>query len=150
MCPAMDLAASADALHEPRNRIYEYYFLMQLFRRLRLKARLFPEKFDVAALARHFQPAHVRRPHHRALLRICRSRGLLRPGRAANVVDRIAVPALIIHAANDPFIRVQPETVPASPRIQTSLMKPQTAATARFSANATATRPTTAAGPSAR
>ena len=37
MCPAIDLAASADALHEPRNRIYEYYFLMQLFRRLRRK-----------------------------------------------------------------------------------------------------------------
>src|SRR5207237_6614054 len=28
--PAADLAASADALHEPANRIYEYYFLMQL------------------------------------------------------------------------------------------------------------------------
>jgi predicted alpha/beta-fold hydrolase len=26
-------------------------------------------------------------------------------------VDRIQVPALIIHAANDPFIRTQPETV---------------------------------------
>jgi hypothetical protein len=30
---------------------------------------------------------------------------------AANVVDRIAVPGLIIHAANDPFIRVRPETL---------------------------------------
>jgi hypothetical protein len=29
---------------------------------------------------------------------------------AANVVDRIAVPTLIIHAANDPFIRLLPET----------------------------------------
>ena len=27
-----------------------------------------------------------------------------------NVVDRIAVPALILHAANDPFIRILPET----------------------------------------
>ena len=26
VCPAMDLAASADALHAPGNRIYEYYF----------------------------------------------------------------------------------------------------------------------------
>ena len=34
VCPAMDLAASADALHEPANRIYEYYFLMQLFRQV--------------------------------------------------------------------------------------------------------------------
>ena len=29
---------------------------------------------------------------------------------AANVIDRIVVPALIIHAANDPFIRLLPET----------------------------------------
>ena len=29
---------------------------------------------------------------------------------AANVVDRIAVPAFILHAANDPFIRILPET----------------------------------------
>jgi len=29
---------------------------------------------------------------------------------AANVVERVAVPALIIHAANDPFIRILPET----------------------------------------
>src|SRR5262249_34497544 len=28
VCPAMDLAASADALHEPANRIYEWYFLL--------------------------------------------------------------------------------------------------------------------------
>jgi len=30
---------------------------------------------------------------------------------AANVVDKIAVPALILHAANDPFIRMRPETI---------------------------------------
>ena len=29
---------------------------------------------------------------------------------ASNVVERIAVPALILHAANDPFIRVRQET----------------------------------------
>ena len=29
---------------------------------------------------------------------------------AANVIDRIARPALVIHAANDPFIRILPET----------------------------------------
>jgi len=29
---------------------------------------------------------------------------------ASNVVDRIASPALVIHAANDPFIRILPET----------------------------------------
>ena len=29
---------------------------------------------------------------------------------AAHVVDRIAVPAFVLHAANDPFIRILPET----------------------------------------
>ncbi len=50
VCPAMDLAASADALHEPANRIYECYFLMQLFRRIRVKAKLFPKDFDRSRL----------------------------------------------------------------------------------------------------
>src|SRR5271167_4604933 len=50
VCPAMDLAASADALHEPANRLYEYYFLMQLFRSFRRKARLFPGQFDPSRL----------------------------------------------------------------------------------------------------
>jgi predicted alpha/beta-fold hydrolase len=42
VCPSMNLAASADALHVPANRLYEYYFMWQLRRRLRMKARLFP------------------------------------------------------------------------------------------------------------
>jgi uncharacterized protein len=29
VCPAVNLAAGADALHEPANRIYEYYFLVR-------------------------------------------------------------------------------------------------------------------------
>ncbi len=29
---------------------------------------------------------------------------------AANVVERVAVPTLILHAENDPFIRILPET----------------------------------------
>src|SRR5207245_10161729 len=48
--PAMDLAASADALHLSSNRLYEYYFIWKLRRRLRAKARLFPGAFDVSRL----------------------------------------------------------------------------------------------------
>jgi predicted alpha/beta-fold hydrolase len=120
VCPAMDLAASADALHEPRNRIYEYYFLLQLFRRLRLKARLFPGKFDVSRLR---GISSLRMFDDRITAYYCGFTGAddyYARAAAANVVDRIAVPALIIHAANDPFIRMQPETlrrVAANPNI---------------------------------
>ncbi|MGA7753347.1 MAG: alpha/beta fold hydrolase [Candidatus Sulfotelmatobacter sp.] len=120
VCPAMDLAASADALHEPANRIYEYYFLMQLFRRLRTKARYFPDTFDVSRLR---GVSSLRLFDDRVTAYYCGFTGAedyYARAAAANVVDRIAVPALIIHAANDPFIRMQPETkqrIRANPHI---------------------------------
>ncbi len=111
VCPAMDLAASADALHEPANRIYEWYFLLQLFRRLRRKAKFFPENFDPSRLR---GVTSLRLFDDRITAHYCGFAGAddyYARAAAANVVDRIAVPALIIHAANDPFIRVQAETL---------------------------------------
>jgi predicted alpha/beta-fold hydrolase len=111
VCPAMDLAASADALHEPANRIYEYYFLMQLFRRFRTKVRLFPSQFDLSRLR---GIATLRQFDDRITAYYCGFTGAddyYARAAASNVVERIAVPALIIHAANDPFIRMQPETL---------------------------------------
>ncbi len=111
VCPAMDLAASADALHEPANRIYEYYFLMQLFKRLRRKARLFPDDFDASRLR---GISTLRMFDDRITAYYCGFAGAddyYARAAASNVIDRIAVPTLIIHAANDPFIRMQPETL---------------------------------------
>jgi predicted alpha/beta-fold hydrolase len=110
VCPAMDLAASADALHEPRNRIYEYYFLMQLFRRMRTKVRHFPKDFDATRLK---GVTTLRLFDDRVTAHYCGFDGAAdyyARAAASKVVDRIAVPALIIHAANDPFIRMLPET----------------------------------------
>lgn len=111
VCPSMDLAASADALHEPANRIYEYYFLMQLFKRLRRKARLFPADFDASRLR---GISTLRMFDDRITAHYCGFAGAddyYARAAASNVINRIAVPTLIIHAANDPFIRMQPETL---------------------------------------
>jgi uncharacterized protein len=111
VCPAMDLAASADALHAPSNRIYEWYFLLQLFRRIRTKAKYFPNDFDLKHLR---GVTSLRLFDDRVTAPYCGFAGAddyYARAAAANVVDRIAVPGLIIHAANDPFIRVQPETL---------------------------------------
>jgi predicted alpha/beta-fold hydrolase len=110
VCPAVNLAAGADALHEPANRIYEYYFLLQLFRRFRLKAKLFPETFDRARLR---GVKTLRQFDDRVTAYYCGFTGAddyYDRAAAAHVVDRIARPALILHAANDPFIRLLPET----------------------------------------
>jgi predicted alpha/beta-fold hydrolase len=110
VCPAMDLAASADALHEPANRLYEYYFLLQLFRRFRRKAGFFPGNFDTTRLK---GISSLREFDDRITAFYCGFTGAddyYARAAASNVVDRIAVPALIIHAANDPFIRLRVET----------------------------------------
>ena len=111
VCPAMDLAASADALHQVSNRIYEWYFLLQLFRRFRGKVKMFPNDFDVARLR---GVSSLRLFDDRVTAYYCGFTGAddyYARAAAANVVDRIAVPALILHAANDPFIRMLPETL---------------------------------------
>jgi len=110
VCPSMNLAASADALHLAANRVYEYYFMWQLRRRLRAKARLFPKAFDASRLR---GVTTLRDFDDKITAYYCGFEGAsdyYERSSAANVVDRIAVPALILHAANDPFIRILPET----------------------------------------
>jgi predicted alpha/beta-fold hydrolase len=110
VCPSMNLAASADALHLRANRLYEFYFMWQLRRRLIAKARLFPGVFDTARL-RHVNT--LRDFDDKITAYYCGFEGAsdyYQRSAAANVVDRIAVPTLILHAANDPFIRILPET----------------------------------------
>jgi uncharacterized protein len=110
VCPAMNLAASADALHLPGNRLYEYHFMWKLRGRLRAKARLFPKVFDTSRLR---GLTSLRDFDDKITAYYCGFEGAsdyYERSAAANVVDRIAVPTLILHAANDPFIRILPET----------------------------------------
>jgi uncharacterized protein len=117
--PAADLGPSADAMHQPANWIYEWKFLISLMRRYKRKAALFPEiykrtprfprsirEFDDVITARYCGFAGAQDYYTRAA--------------AARVLDRIAVPALVIHAKDDPFIRLLPETrakILANPKI---------------------------------
>ena len=110
VCPSMDLAASADALHLSSNRLYEYYFMWKLRQRLHAKARLFPGAFDTSRL----RGVRTLRDFDDKITAYYSGFGgasdYYARAAAANVVDRIAVPAFILQAANDPFIRIVPET----------------------------------------
>ncbi len=107
--PAADLAASADAMHVGGNKIYEWKFLLSLMRRYERKRALFPEiygkisrwptsirEFDDVITAPYCGFAFAQDYYDRAS--------------ASRVVDKIARPALVVHAADDPFIRLLPET----------------------------------------
>jgi len=109
--PAVDLGQSASALHLPQNRLYERRFLRNLLKRFRHKVRFFPRAYDrnratgigslrefddrITALYSGFASAEDY--YFRAA--------------AARVIDRIAVPTLIMHALDDPFVLLTPETL---------------------------------------
>jgi len=110
VCPAIDLDAGSDALHEPLNRGYESHFLRGLMRRFRRKAALYPQiydprsigpvrslrAFDDQILARYSDFKSADDYYFRAA--------------SARVVHNISVPTLILSAADDPFIRLRPDT----------------------------------------
>lgn len=109
-CPALDLATSADALHEPANRIYEAYFLWALRRRMLQKARLFPDVFDTNRLR---GIRSLREFDDKVTAYYCGFTGVddyYDRASATHVVDRIAVPTLVLYASNDPFVRITTET----------------------------------------
>jgi predicted alpha/beta-fold hydrolase len=108
--PAVDLGPSADALHLPQNRLYELKFLHNLLRRFRRKAQLFPNAYDANRATgvrslREFDDritgfysgfAGAADYYYRAA--------------AARVLDSIVVPTLILHALDDPFVRITTES----------------------------------------
>lgn len=118
--PAIDLGPSADALHEPWNRLYEMKFIRALLARYRRKVALFPQAYDpdradgvrsirdfddrITAFYSGFTGADDY--YYRAA--------------SARVLDRIAVPTLLINADDDPFVRLLPrsrELIAANPHI---------------------------------
>ncbi len=108
--PPMDLRQSADALHEPQNRVYERRFLRNLRARYLRKTRLFPAVFSPEPLHR---VRSIRDFDEFVMAPKCGFLGANdyydRAG-ASRVVSHIAVPTLIVHACDDPFIRLTPGT----------------------------------------
>jgi uncharacterized protein len=121
VCPAIDLAPSADALHRPENRIYEHYFIWKLKARMRSKARCFPGEYD---LSRMQGVKSLRDFDDKVTADYCGFQGAAdyyARAAASNVIDKIAVPAFILYAKDDPFIRIVPETrakITANPNIE--------------------------------
>ena len=108
--PLMDLAPSSAALHLPKNRIYEWHFLRAMIARVRRRMAMYPRiyadarlgrirslrDFDDEIVARYggFRDADdyyetVASAHHAGSLRVA---------------------TLIVHALDDPFIRMLPGT----------------------------------------
>ena len=109
--PAMDLDASVAALHRPINRFYERRFVRALLKRYRNKVGCFPHAYDPNRAAgvtsvRGFDD-RITAPYSG----FASAQDYYYRASAARVLDRIAVPTLVLHALDDPFIIFTPKTL---------------------------------------
>jgi predicted alpha/beta-fold hydrolase len=112
--PLMDLSASSDALHEPQNRFYERRFLRAMLRRFRYKAELFPHIYLAGDIDNICRSVRTMRDFDEHI--VARYSGFTGADdyytqvSSSRVVANISTPTLILHASDDPFIRMLPET----------------------------------------
>jgi predicted alpha/beta-fold hydrolase len=106
--PILEIGECVRALERPRNFLYQWNFVRDLKARMRRKDKARPGLFDLTRLkavrtvrdfddvytAPHFGFAGAEDYYHRAS--------------AMRLIDRIAVPALIITSEDDPFVPSQP------------------------------------------
>lgn len=108
--PLMDLAPSSAALHQLQNRAYEWHFLRNMIARVRRRIEMYPRIYAKARLGairsmRDFDDEIVARyggfrDADDYYARVASSK----------VAGTLAVPTLIVHSTDDPFIRILPET----------------------------------------
>ena len=120
VCPALDLAACVDAIHEPRNFFYERYFVRNLIKRYRRKVSLFPQHFKLNGVDR---VRTIREFDDWITAPYCGygdAENYYDRASAKHVLDSIAVPALVITAQDDPMVPHE------------SVRRPELVANARF------------------
>jgi uncharacterized protein len=106
--PVMDLPRCVDALERRANVIYQWNFVRNLKARMRRKAAAFPDLFSTKPLERIRTVRQFDEAYTAPFFGFEDAADYYHRVAALRVVDRIAVPALIITAADDPFVPSDP------------------------------------------
>ena len=124
--PIIEIEQCTRALEGPDNRIYDWNFVRDLKKRMRLKARLFPGEYDLSKIdavksVRQFDEA-ITAPH----FGFRSASDYYFRASAMRIIDRVRVPALIITAEDDPFVPAAPFRDPnltANPHIELHVLR---------------------------
>lgn len=111
----VDLLGCADALERPGNVVYRWRFLRQLRATVEAKAAQFPDAISTAAFS-HIRSLRDFDEHYTAPLHgFAGATDYYTQASSLPLLPSIAVPALLINAANDPFLSAScyPETAAA-------------------------------------
>lgn len=106
--PSIDLAASADLISQRSNWIYQSDFVRRLKKRIYLKGKLYPEVYDTSKVhlirtIREFDERFTSVSHD-----FSNADDYYYKASSIRVIDKIRIPALIVHAQDDPFIPFAP------------------------------------------
>ncbi len=102
--PVIELEECMQSIERRENRIYEWNFCRNLQDRMRRKDKVFPGQFELSGLwkvwsIRTFDERYTA-PHHG----YAGASDYYHRASAMRVIDRVARPALILSAADDPFV----------------------------------------------
>jgi predicted alpha/beta-fold hydrolase len=105
--PPLDLAACCRHLQRPENRVYDRHFVRMLYREVRRLHRAFPELGPVR-LARAISLFEFDDFYTSPRNGFAGAADYYTRSSAAPLVPQITIPGLVVHAADDPFIPVEP------------------------------------------
>lgn len=111
--PSIDLRAGCDLMNLPRNLIYRRDFLRFLKRRLRAKAKLYPDLYDPTGLNSIYTIEQFDDRYVAPAFGFDDANDYYAKASSRPYIGRIRIPTLIIHAQDDPFIPFAPLTDPS-------------------------------------
>lgn len=106
--PSINLRASTDLLSQRRNWIYHQDFLRRLKRRIKVKARLFPDAYDATGLGRVRTIEEFDNYYVAPMFGFADANDYYAKASSLPLIGRICLPTLMIHAQDDPFIPFAP------------------------------------------
>jgi hypothetical protein len=108
--PSCDLAISSDRIHAAANSMYEWWFLSSLRRSFRRKSELWPGLYDPGLLKNVHSVRDFDEYITARYMGFTGAADYYDKASSSHVLDRIAIPALVIHADDDPFVVMSAET----------------------------------------
>jgi predicted alpha/beta-fold hydrolase len=108
--PSCDLAISSDRIHEAAYAIYERWFLISLRKSFRRKSELWPGRYDLALLKNVHSMRDFDEHITARYMGFAGAADYYDKASSSRVLDHIAIPTLVIHADDDPFIVISEES----------------------------------------
>ncbi len=108
--PVCDLALSSDRIHHAANALYEWWFLLSLRKSFRRKSELWPGRYDPRLLKRVRSVRDFDEHITARYMGFAGAADYYDKASSSHVLDRIALPTLVIHADDDPFIVMSAES----------------------------------------